>query len=47
MSYNKDFGEIDDMECRLNLAIYPLIIDLILNEPEIAEKLSGKSIRLK
>lgn len=46
MAYNKKSGEIDDVECNFNLAIYPLIIELILKEPELAEKLTRKNIRL-
>lgn len=47
MAYNKQPGEIDDMECNFNLAIYPLIIELILKEPEMAEKLTRNSIAIE
>ena len=46
MAYNKKNGEIDDMECNFNLSIYPLIIELILKEPELAEKIAGRKMRL-
>lgn len=46
ISYNKKPGEIDDMECNFNLAIYPLIIEALLKEPEIIEMLIDKKIRL-
>jgi len=46
ISYNKKTGEIDDMECNFNLAIYPLIIELLLKEPEVAEKLIEGKIQL-
>ena len=46
MSYNKKPGEIDDMECNFNLAIYPLIIETLLKEPETIEKLIDNKIRL-
>ncbi len=42
MSYNKKPGEIDDMTCRFNLEIYPMIIELILNDPQMVEKLIGE-----
>ena len=41
MSYNKKPGEIDDMTCRFNLEIYPLIIELILNDEQMVKKLIG------
>lgn len=46
MSYNKNPGEIDDMECNFNLAIYPLIIETLLKKPELIERLIDKKIRL-
>lgn len=46
ISYNKKPGEIDDMECEFNLAIYPLIIKTLLNQPDIIEKLIEGEIKL-
>ena len=34
-------SQIDEMECAYNEVIYPKIVELILNEPEIALKLAG------
>ena len=44
MAYKKGCGEVDEMECNFNLAIYPMIIEYILKEPDIVEKLAATKI---
>ena len=38
LAYGKEAAEVDDIECEINKALYPMLIELILDNPELAEK---------
>lgn len=40
LSYGKDAADIDEIECAINKAIYPRLVEIILEKPRLAEKLS-------
>lgn len=39
LAYGKEAAEIDGVECEINKALYPLLIDILLTDPQLAEKL--------
>ena len=39
LAYGKEAAEIDDIECEINKALYPMLIELILDNPDLAEKI--------
>lgn len=46
MAYGKEAMEIDDIECEINKTLYPLLIDIILNNPQLAEKIIDNQYRI-
>jgi uncharacterized protein len=46
LSYGKKSNEIDHIECAVNWALYPRIIELILTKPMIVESLTGNYIKV-
>lgn len=42
----KNYEGVDDIECRINQKIYPILIDIILNRPYLIEKLTQHKIKL-
>lgn len=47
LAYGKQACEIDEIECAVNKNLYPLLIHLILTEPDTVEKLLDKRIALE
>ena len=47
LAYGKEPCEIDHMECTLNRSLYPRLIELILTEPELTEKMLGQQIQME
>lgn len=39
LAYGKKAEDVDDIECEINKALYPMLIELILENPSLAEKL--------
>lgn len=39
IAYGKEAAEVDDIECEINKTLYPLLIELILDSPRLAEKI--------
>ena len=47
LAYGKEAAEIDDVECELNKALYPMLIELILNDPKLVEKMIDHQYRIE
>lgn len=45
VAYGKEPFQIDHIECALNRSLYPRLIELILTEPELVERMSGLHIQ--
>ena len=45
LAYGKEPFQIDHIECALNRSLYPRLIELILTEPELVERMSGLHIQ--
>lgn len=39
LAYGKEAAEVGDIECEINKALYPMLIELILDNSELAEKI--------
>ena len=46
LAYGKQAAEVDDIECGINKALYPMLIELILEVPGMVEKIIGASYRI-
>lgn len=46
LAYGKKASEIDSIECELNKALYPMLIELILDEPQLVEKMIDNQYRI-
>lgn len=46
LAYGTEPCQIDRIECAVNRSLYPRLVELILTEPELAEKLAGLRIRV-
>lgn len=46
LAYGAEPCQIDRIECAVNRSLYPRLVELILTEPELAEKLAGQRIRV-
>ncbi len=46
LAYGKEAAEIDNVECELNKALYPMLIELILNDPKLVEKMLDHQYRI-
>lgn len=47
LAYGKKAEEIDDIECEINKALYPMLIELILDNPKLAEKIVDNQYRIR
>ena len=39
LAYGKEAAEVDEAECEINKALYPMLIELILDNPDLVEKI--------
>lgn len=47
LAYGKEAAEIDTVECEINKALYPLLIELILEKPHLVEKILDYRYRIR
>ena len=46
LAYGKEPCEVDSIECAINRSLYPILIELILTEPQLVEQLMGRRIQI-
>lgn len=46
LAYGNEAMQIDDVECIINKTLYPLLIEIILNDPQLAEKIIDNQHRI-
>jgi len=47
LAYGNDPCQIDPIECALNRSLYPRLIELILTEPGLVERMLGSQVRIR
>ncbi len=46
LAYGQEAAEVDTVECELNKALYPMLIELILDNPQLVEKMIDNQYRI-